>query len=117
MNDEAAETVFPLPLWAVILILAFCWPTLAFAEKLNPMQCQVLAQHMSYAARSKEVGALPELEKQRAVKELTDASVDKWVIDEVLEAIDFVYANDGSSDELGQQVLNKCLKDFSMVES
>lgn len=31
MNDEI-ETVLPLPFWVVLLILAFCWPSIVFAQ-------------------------------------------------------------------------------------
>jgi hypothetical protein len=31
MSDEL-ETVFPLPIWIVLLIVVFCWPSIVFSE-------------------------------------------------------------------------------------
>lgn len=32
MNDDKVETVFPLPVYAVLIALALCWPSMVFAE-------------------------------------------------------------------------------------
>ena len=32
-EEEQAKTIFPLPLWIVLLIVAFCWPSIVFSQQ------------------------------------------------------------------------------------
>jgi hypothetical protein len=32
MNEEQEQTILPLPFWAVLLIVIFCWPSIVLSE-------------------------------------------------------------------------------------
>lgn len=40
MEDDKVETVLPLPFWAVLLIVIFCWPTMAGARPMAQAQAE-----------------------------------------------------------------------------
>ncbi len=59
MNDDL-ETVFPLPLYAVILIFLFCWPSIVLSEPLFQTQSETVKLTLhSEACTIKEVTNLP----------------------------------------------------------
>jgi hypothetical protein len=39
MNKEQ-QTILPLPLWALLLIVAFCWPSIVFASPRYSVEAQ-----------------------------------------------------------------------------
>lgn len=54
------QTVFPLPFWAVLIIVFFCWPSILFAAQsvqLNEQGCRLLAIWSRDIVWTRDMGA------------------------------------------------------------